>query len=79
MYGYRKIFDDLREPGECCGRGRVERITRQNGIQAQVGYKRPKDFKGGTPSVVAPIHLQRQFNVQRPDEVWVTDITMVRT
>ena len=44
VYGYRKIFDDLRELGECCGRGRVERLTRQNGIQAQVGYKRPKAF-----------------------------------
>jgi putative transposase len=79
VYGYRKIFDDLRELGECCGRSRVERITRQNGIQAQVGYKRPKAFKGGTPSVVAPNHLERQFDVLRPDEAWVTDITMVRT
>ena len=79
VYGYRKIHDDLRGLGETCGKGRVERITRQNGIQAQVGYKRPKGFKGGTPSVVAPDHLERQFDVQRPDEVWVTDITMMRT
>jgi len=79
VYGYRKIFDDLRELGECCGRGRVERITHQNGIQAQVGYKKPKGFNGGTPSVVAPNHLQRQFDVQQPDKAWVTDITMVRT
>jgi hypothetical protein len=28
---------------------------------------------------VVPNHLERQFDVQRPYEVWVTDITMVRT
>ncbi len=79
VYGYRKIFDDLRELGETCGKCRVERLTHEHGIKAQVGYKKPKTFKGGQPSVVAPNHLQRQFDVQQPDEAWVTDITQVRT
>ncbi len=79
VYGYRKIFDDLRELGEACGKCRVERLTRQNGIKAQVGYRKPRYIKGGTPSMVAPNHLQRQFDVQRPDAAWVTDITQVRT
>ena len=51
----------------------------QNRIKAQVGYKKHKGIKSGPPSVVAPNHLQRQFDVQRPDEVWVTDITYIRT
>jgi putative transposase len=79
VYGYRKNFDDLPDLGESCGRGRVERITCQNRVQAQVGYRKPKGFKGGAPSVVASNHLERQFVEQRPDEAWVTDITMVRT
>lgn len=28
---------------------------------------------------MAPNHLQRQFDVQEPNRVWVTDITYIRT
>jgi putative transposase len=79
VYGYRKVFDDLRDLGERCGKGRVERLMHQNGIKAQVGYKKHRGIKGGAPSVVAPNHLQQQFDVKRPDEAWVTDITYIRT
>lgn len=33
----------------------------------------------GRPSVIAPNRLQRQFNVNTPDQAWVTDITYLRT
>jgi putative transposase len=32
----------------------------------------------GAPSLVAPNHLQRQFDVKEPNRVWVTDITYIR-
>lgn len=35
--------------------------------------------RGGKPAVVAPNHLQRQFNVSEPNQSWVTDITYIRT
>lgn len=79
VYGYRKVHDDLRDLGESCGKGRVERLMHQNGIKAQVGYKKHKGIKGGPPSVVAPNYLQRQFDVAQPDVAWVTDITYIRT
>ena len=68
VYGYRKIFSDLSEHGEQCGPNRVHRLMRGVGLQAQVGYgrRRPKG-KAGTLSVVAPNHLQQQFNVTQPD------------
>lgn len=31
------------------------------------------------PSIVAPNHLQREFDVGAPNETWVTDITYIRT
>ena len=34
---------------------------------------------GGVPSVVAPNHLQRQFDVLEPNKVWMADITYIRT
>jgi putative transposase len=80
VYGYRKIYTDLRVHGELCGANRIHRLMRSAGLQAQVGYgrRRPKG-KTGTVSVVAPNHLQQQFNVEQPDKAWVTDITYIRT
>lgn len=78
VYGYRKIHQDLREVGEGCGPNRVYRLMRLAGLKAQVGYRKPR-HKGGRVSIVAPNRLQRQFNTMNPDEVWVTDITYIRT
>ena len=36
VYGNRKIFDDLRELGESCGKCRVERLTHQHGIYLNI-------------------------------------------
>jgi putative transposase len=80
VYGYRKIYTDLREHGEHCGPNRVHRLMRGAGLQAQVGYgRRRPQGETGTVSVVAPNHLKQQFNVEQPDKTWVTDITYIRT
>jgi putative transposase len=79
VYGYRKVSDDLRDLGEQCGVNRVHRIMRAAGLQSQTGYGKRRYKRGGAPSVVAPNHLQRQFDVQEPNRVWVTDITYIRT
>jgi putative transposase len=79
VYGYRKVCDDLRELGEQCGINRVHRLMRCAGIRSQTGYAKRKYKRGGAPSLVAPNHLQRQFDVQEPNRVWVTDITYIRT
>lgn len=78
VYGSPRVFLDLREAGETCGRNRVARIMRQHKIKALRGYKSPRRIVG-RPSIVAPDKLQREFTVERPDRVWVTDITYVRT
>lgn len=78
VYGYRKIFSDLREYGERCSKNRVQRLMQSAGLKAQVGYRRPR-HRGGKVSIVAPNHLQRAFNVETPNEAWVTDITYIRT
>jgi len=78
VYGYRKIYSDLREYGEGCGKNRVHRLMQVAGLRAQVGYRRPR-HRGGRASVVAPNHLKREFDVDTPNETWVTDITYIRT
>jgi len=79
VYGYRKICADLRDLGESCSRHRVARLMRREGLRAQRGYGRRPRMQGGRPSVVAPNHLDRRFDVEVPDRHWVTDITHLRT
>jgi putative transposase len=78
VYGSPRVFLDLREAGECCGKHRVARIMRERKIKALRGYQAPRRVVG-RPSIIAPNKLQREFTVDRPDRVWVTDITYIRT
>jgi len=78
VYGYRKIAMDLRDLGETCGKDRVYRIMKAEGLRSLTGYKR-RQGKYGRPSIVASNKLQQQFKVDQPNRVWVTDITYIRT
>ena len=80
IYGYRKIHEDLWDLGETCGKHRVHRLMREAGLRSQTGYRtrRPR-HKLGRPSSLAPNRLERQFEVDRPNVAWVTDITYIRT
>ena len=78
VYGARRVFGDLREAGEACGKHRVERIMREHKIKAVRGYKAPRRI-AGRPSIIAPNHLKREFTVDAPNKAWVTDITYIRT
>lgn len=78
VYGAPRVFLDLREVGETCGKHRVARIMRAHKIKAVRGYKAPRAI-AGRPSIIAPNRLQREFTVNQPDVAWVTDITYIRT
>jgi putative transposase len=79
VYGYRKLHDDLLDQGETCCPNRVARLANLAGIKAQIGYKRRPGMYGGKTSVVVDNTLDRQFDVEAPDRVWVTDITYIKT
>jgi putative transposase len=77
-YGSPWIHRDLRELGETCSVHRVARLMRQAGLRAQIGYKR-RWIAHGRPARVAPNRLNRVFTADAPNQVWVGDITYVRT
>lgn len=79
VYGYRKLHDDLRDQGEDCSPNRIARLASLAGIAAQIGYRRRPGRYGGSPAIVAENTLARQFDVKVPDQVWVTDITYIKT
>ncbi len=78
VYGYRKITHDLRDLGETCGKHRIYRLMQQEGLRAQIGYGR-RSYRYGKPAVVAANQLEQKFDVEAPNQAWVTDITYIRT
>jgi putative transposase len=78
IYGSPRVFLDLREAGETCSKHRVARLMRVNKIKALHGY-RTRRYSAGKPAVIAPDLVKRNFDVIRPNKVWVTDITYIRT
>ena len=78
-YGSPRIHVELNETGHACSRYRVARLMRQHGIVS----KHKKKFRITTNSVhsfpIAENLLQRRFNVSRPGQCWVSDITYVPT
>jgi len=79
VYGYRKLHDDLRDQGETCCPNRVARLAKTAGIRAQIGYKRRPGIYGGKPSIIVDNTLNRRFDIDAPDTIWVIDITYIRT
>ena len=78
IYGAPRILHDLREVGERCGKHRVARLMRENGLQALHGY-RIRHIPVAKLQALIPNRLQRQFTTSRPNQAWVTDITYIRT
>lgn len=79
VYGYRKIHADLRELGIECGKHRVHRLMRTEGLRSQTGYRRRPGARAGRISTIAPNRLEQRFDVDAPNRAWVTDITYIRT
>ena len=79
VYGYRKLTEDLRDQGEMISENRVARLASLAAISAQVGYKRRPGRYGGKPTIVVENRLEQQFQASQADQVWVTDITYIKT
>lgn len=78
-YGSPRITRVLRDEGNPVGHNRVARLMRQNGLQAKArrSYKRTTDSKHGLR--VSPNRVQQNFQVSHPNQLWVSDITYIRT
>jgi putative transposase len=78
-YGSPRICDDLRDQGETVGRHRVARLMRENGITARPLKRFRKTTDSNHDLPVAPNLLERNFEADRPNQVWVGDITYIWT
>lgn len=78
-YGSPRIHTDLQEAGTRVSRKRIARLMRENGIRARRRnrYQVTTDSNHSMP--IAPNLLGRQFNVEKPNIVWASDLTYIWT
>lgn len=74
--GSRTITGQLQQQGESIGRYKVRRLMQEAGLNSkQPGKHR---YKPATkPSDIAENHLNRQFTVEQPNQVWCGDVTYI--
>lgn len=78
-YGYRVIKEALKKEGEEVSEYKVRRIMRENGMYPEIQKKRkPVNYKKGDGRYFENI-VDRNFTTERKNQVWVGDITYVRT
>ncbi len=78
-YGSRRMWKALIREGEQVGRGRVERLMRQNGIQGAKRRGKPwRTTKADPAALRSPDRVKRDFTASRPDEKWFADFTYLR-
>lgn len=78
-YGSPRITKALEKKSITCGRNRVARLMRENGIAAKTKkkYKATTNSKHNYP--VAENLVNQNFTVSKPNQVWVADITYIPT
>ncbi len=79
VIGSPRIWEDLRDAGERCGRHRVARLMRRAGLRGVPQRRRWRTKPSETPPAETRNHLERDFTATAPNTKWVTDITYVRT
>ena len=79
IYGAPRVYQELRDAGERCGRHRVARIMRKEGLAGRCKrrFRWAQTRRSERPA--APDLLKRAFTAQAPNQIWVGDITMIRT
>jgi len=75
FYGYRRITAELRRRGSSINPKRVLRLMREMNLQAL--YPRPKTTIRSSKDQIYP-YLLRGLEINRPNQVWATDITYIK-
>ena len=73
-YGYRRITAELRPRGFLLNHKTVQRLMKETGLVCRVRMKKYHSYKGEVGKI-APNLLERNFEAERPDQKWVTDVT----
>lgn len=79
-YGSPRIHAALRRKGIACGRHRVAKLMRLQGMAARTRCRRfPVTTQRQAGAIPAPNLLNQDFSASEPNSKWVTDITFIDT
>jgi transposase InsO family protein len=79
-YGAPRHHRELRARGIRCGGKRVARLMREKGLRASCPRRYvPRTTQSDHDQPIAPNRLAEARAPTRPDEIWVCDLTYVRT
>ena len=80
VYGARKVWRQLSREGIGVARCTVERLMRQMGLRGAIrGRKYKKTTIVDEATARPPDLVQRRFAAERPNQLWVADLTYVAT
>lgn len=72
--GYRRITLELHNKGYLINHKTVQRLMRELGLFCRVRMKRYNSYKGEVGTIAENL-LERNFEADKPNEKWVTDVT----
>jgi putative transposase len=78
-YGSPRVHAELQAEGLRVSRKRVARLMREGGLAAVVRRRFPRTTNSRHNHAVAPNLLARDFAAERPDTVWLADISYIPT
>ena len=79
VYGVRKMWHALRREGIDIGREHTARLMRLAGVSGKGKGRSPVAIRRSKTVDTRPDLVQREFNAEAPNKLWVGDITYVRT
>jgi putative transposase len=79
VYGVRKVWRALHRDGEQAARCTVERLMQRMGLRGVIRGKGVKTTIAAKDADCPLDHVKRQFQVECPNRLWVSDFTYVST
>ncbi|HZU70969.1 MAG TPA: IS3 family transposase [Ktedonobacteraceae bacterium] len=79
VYGSPRVHAELQAEGITCGRKRVARLMREQGLRARKAVHRTITTQSDPQAQMAPNLLARDFHAEKPDTKWVADTTYIWT
>jgi putative transposase len=78
-YGSPRVHRELRTRGIRVGKKRIERLMRENGLEARQKRRFVHTTDSRHEHPIAPNVLDRNFDVQAANQAWVGDVTYIPT
>jgi len=79
LYGSPRIHSELKDLGFNCGKNRVAKIMKSNGIISKIKKKYRYKSKISNDLHIKENIINRAFNASEPNKLWVSDITYIPT